>query len=66
MYNTQKMIETGRAIMRDNPNRDITVYELKAAKEQAGDDEYLFAENTFLFGVAVGMRIATRGGAKKS
>lgn len=58
MYNTQKMIKTGREIMEQNPARELTAREFMAMKEQAAGDEYLFAENSFLFGVAVGMRIA--------
>lgn len=58
MYNTQKMITTGRETMQRHPARDLTAFELHTIREQAGGDEYLFAENAFMFGVAVGMRIA--------
>ena len=58
MYNTQEMIKTGRETMQRHPARDLTAFEFKTMKEQAAGDEYLFAENSFLFGLAVGMRIA--------
>ena len=57
MYNTQQRIEDGREAMKRNPARDITAFEVHAIREAAGD-EYEFGESMFLFGVAVGMRIA--------
>ena len=58
MYNTAGMIEKGRAAIKRNPARDITALELRRIRESAAGDEYQFAENTFLLGVAIGMRIA--------
>ena len=57
MYNTEKMIRAGRAAIGRNPQRDITAAEIMQLKEQAADNWQL-AENSFLLGVAVGMRIA--------
>lgn len=56
MYNTKKLIEEGREIMHQNPERDITGLEIKQAKEAATDD-YTFAENMFFMGLAIGARI---------
>lgn len=69
MYNTAGMIEAGRAAMRRNPARDITALELHRIRENAAGDDYKFAEDAFLLGVAIGMRIAAaeaRGGPQIS
>ena len=58
MYNTGKMIETGRQAIRRNPNRDATSAELFRDIPGMTPDKYEQLENAFLFGVAVGMRIA--------
>lgn len=62
MYNTQKMIETGREALKRNPARDVTAKELYYDLPQTTPDRYEQLENAFLFGVAVGMRIAEAGG----
>ena len=61
MYNTQEMIKTGRETMQRHPARDLTAFEVHRIREDAGD-EFVFAENMFLLGVAVGMRIAKQEG----
>ena len=61
MYNTQQRIEEGREAMRRNPARDITAFELYKVHEEAGDP-FKFGEDMFLFGVAVGMRLAREEG----
>ena len=65
MYNTDKLIETGRAAVSRNLNRDITRYELQQMHDRA-EDQYQFATDCYLAGVAIGMRIAAaeQGGRK--
>lgn len=66
MYNTDKLIETGQAAVRRNPHRDLTSYELRQMHDRA-EDQYQFATNCYLAGVAIGMRIAkAEQGARKS
>ena len=61
MYNAPQRIEEGREAMRRHPARDLTAFEVNRIREEAGD-EFVFAENMFLLGVAVGMRIAKQEG----
>lgn len=55
-YNIEKLIEEGRKILGQNPKRDLTAYTVKQVKDSA-EDEYLFGENMFLMGLAIGARI---------
>ena len=61
MYNTQQRIEDGRQILKHNPRRDLTAWEINKVKEQAAD-VYEFGESMFLLGVAIGARIAAQEG----
>ena len=60
MYNTQKMIETGRQALKANPRRDATAWEFKQIIDSSGG-KWDGITNIYLFGVAVGMRIAAAG-----
>lgn len=57
MYNTDKLIMEGRDIMQHNKNKDLSAFEMKSVKDMSGD-EYHFAENMFLIGVALGSRLS--------
>lgn len=65
-YNISKMIASGREIMANNPQRDITATEMKNIRD-TDPDVYAQIENAFLFGVALGVRIgnAKRGEANE-
>lgn len=65
MYDTQKMIESGRETMQRHPARELTAGDFCEMRAAAAGDEYLFAENAFMCGVAVGARI-TAAEQKKS
>lgn len=66
MYNTDKLIEAGRAAIGRNPNRDLTCYELRQLRDKS-EDQYQFGTDCYLAGVAIGMRIAAaEQGAHKS
>lgn len=58
-YNIEKLIEEGRKILEQNPNRDLTAFTVKQVKDSS-EDEYLFGENMFLMGLAVGARIGNK------
>lgn len=58
MYNTQAMIETGAQALRRNPKRDATAWEFKTIRDNCGGGEWDSMTDAYLFGVAVGMRIA--------
>jgi hypothetical protein len=57
MYNTQKMIEAGAQALKRNPKRDATAREFREIRDNGGD-EWGGIVDAYLFGVAVGMRIA--------
>ena len=57
MYNTQKMIEAGTQTLKRNPKRDATAREFREIRDHGGD-EWDGMIDSYLFGVAVGMRIA--------
>lgn len=56
MYNTDKLIMEGRDIMQHNKNKDLSAFDMKRVKDMS-NDEYHFAENMFLVGVALGSRL---------
>ena len=57
MYNTQKMIEAGTQALKRSPKRDATAREFREIRDHGGD-EWDGMIDSYLFGVAVGMRIA--------
>ena len=57
-YNVEKMIETGRDIMKSNPKRDLGALEFAQLNERNPLDKFGMASDAYLVGVAIGMRIA--------
>lgn len=63
MYKLDKLIEEGRKVMNDNPQRELTLYEIANIKEMSADDVYKFGELMYFAGAAIGARIG-KGKAK--
>ena len=62
-YNVQKMITSGREIMANNSRRDITMVDIKNIMDSSsGICDVMF--NSFLFGVALGVRIGKAEGGR--
>ena len=64
MYNTQKMIKTEKKAIESNPDMDVRVRDFQQIKAGANGSEYEAMSSAFLFGVAVGMKLAADQGIK--
>ena len=58
MYNVETMINDGRQAIRRNPQRDATAQELRVIRDGGKGDEWETINRAYLFGVALGVRIA--------
>lgn len=65
MYNLEKMIETGREALKRNPRYNIGSHDFRVLTSD-GYDRWTRSENCYLFGIALGMRIAKAEQKKRS